>query len=263
MELMMSERAAFAYSDRHPASQSAPEIPVPSWGPDAPRGGRAVLTRLLRDEAKVPLFFAQTLVQSLRDVGYNHTTSALCEHVDNAIEAGASEVRIYFRQTGKQPNQEIDVAVYDNGHGMPASVLKVATAFGGSMNYGNRSGIARFGMGMKTAALSMSPIMQLYSWQEPGAIYNMTLDVEAIGKERANLVELPEPSLLPELPDEVGDFFRKPMSFPRDKDEQQLLAGEDDDLIDHLGRSGTIVLARIALGDAALAIAGVALPARL
>jgi hypothetical protein len=29
----------------------------------------------------VPLFFAQTLVQSMRDVGYNHTTSALCEHL--------------------------------------------------------------------------------------------------------------------------------------------------------------------------------------
>ena len=29
---------------------------------------------------------AQTLIASFRDVGYNTTTSALCEHVDNAIE---------------------------------------------------------------------------------------------------------------------------------------------------------------------------------
>src|SRR5260370_28449834 len=241
MEITMSERA-FAVTDRgNAASQGTAETSLPNWGPDAPRGARAVLTRLLQDKASVPLFFAQTLVQSLRDVGYNHTTSALCEHVDNAIQAGASEIRIFFRQTGKQPNQEIHAAVYDNGHGMPASVLKVATAFGGSMNYGNRLGIARFGMGMKTAALSMSPVMELYSWQEPGAIYNMTLDVEAIGKERANLVELPEPNLLTDLPDEVADLFRKPMSYPRDKNEQQLLAGESDDLLDRLGRSGTIV----------------------
>src|SRR5580692_12420555 len=100
-----------------------------NWGADAPRGGKAVMNRVLKEKATVPLFFGQTMIQSLRDVGYNHTTSALCEHVDNAIQAGASEIRIYFRQTGKQPNQEIDVAVYDNGHGMPASVLKVATAF--------------------------------------------------------------------------------------------------------------------------------------
>ena len=60
------------------------------------------MNRILKDNATVPLFFAQTLIQSLRDVGYNHTTSALCEHVDNAIQAGATEVRIFFRQTGKK-----------------------------------------------------------------------------------------------------------------------------------------------------------------
>lgn len=213
----------------------------PAWGDDAPRGGKAVMNRILKEKATVPLFFAQTLIQSLRDVGYNHTTSALCEHVDNAIQAGASEVRIYFRQSGKRGEYEIDAAVYDNGRGMSPTVLKVATAFGGSMNYGNRTGIARFGMGMKTAALSMSPVMELYSWQEPEAIYTMSLDVEAIGKERANLVELPDPTLSSELPDEIADLFRKPMSYPTDRTEQALLASPTDDIYDRLGPSGTIV----------------------
>ena len=111
-----------------------------------------MLTRILKESATVPLFFAQTLVQSLRDVGYNTTTSALCEHVDNAIEAGATTVRVYFRQTGRRGAHETDILVYDNGKGMPPNVLKVATSFGGSMSYGNRKGIGRFGMGMKTAA---------------------------------------------------------------------------------------------------------------
>ena len=35
-----------------------------------------------------------------------------------------------------------------------------------------------------SAALSMSPVMELYSWQEAGEYYNVTLDVEAIGKIR-------------------------------------------------------------------------------
>jgi hypothetical protein len=163
------------------------EVPesVLNWAPDAPKGGKAVMNRVLKDGASVPLFFAQTLIASLRDVGYNTTTSAICEHVDNAIQAGATEVRVYFRQTGKQKEAVIDAAVYDNGSGMAPNVLKVATSFGGSMSFNNRSGIGRFGMGMKTAALSMSPVMELYSWQEAAAYYNMTLDVEAIGKERA------------------------------------------------------------------------------
>src|SRR5206468_301779 len=178
------------------------DVSMLNWGPDAPRGGKAVMGRILKDNATVPLFFGQTMIQSLRDVGYNHTTSALCEHVDNAIQAGATEIRVYFRQRGKRGEYQIDAAVYDNGVGMSAAVLKVSTSFGGSTTFGNRKGIGRFGMGMKTAALSMSPVMELYSWQERGAIYNMTLDVEEVGKDRRNLVELSDPALLTELPDE-------------------------------------------------------------
>ena len=84
--------------------------------------------------------------------------------------------------------------VYDNGKGMAPNVLKLATSFGGSMSYGNRKGIRRFGMGMKTAALSISPVMELYSWQELAGFYNIILDTDAIGRDKGNLVALPEPT---------------------------------------------------------------------
>ena len=212
-----------------------------NWGKDAPRGGKVVMNRILKEKATVPLFFAQTLIQSLRDVGYNHTTSALCEHVDNAVQAAAREIRVFFRQSGKKGEYKIDAAVYDNGHGMAPAVLKVATSFGGSLNYGNRSGIARFGMGMKTAALSLSPVMELYSWQEPNALYSMILDTEAIGKERANLVELPDPTLLTELPDDISSLFTRPMSYPSQHNEQDLFVSDETDLYGRLGPSGTVV----------------------
>ena len=139
----------------------------PNWAADAPRGGKAVLNRVLKETATVPLFLAQTFVQSLRDMGYDSTTSALCEHVDNAIGAGAKSVRIYFRQTGSSRRGDVqtDILVLDDGRGMAPNVLKVATSFGGSMSYGSRTGISRFGMGMKTAALSISPVLQIISWQ--------------------------------------------------------------------------------------------------
>ncbi len=216
-----------------------------NWAPDAPRGGRAVMNRFLTEKATVPLFFAQTLIQSLRDVGYNHTTSALCEHVDNAIQAKATEVRVFFRETGKKGKKgkvddyRIDAAVYDNGVGMAPTILKIAMSFGGSLNFDNRQEIGRFGMGMKTAALSMCPAFDLYSWQEPGGIYSMTLDVEAVGKERANLVELPEPTLT-DLPDEVSELFKKPMAYP-DRSDQKLLLSADEDLTACLSRTGTMV----------------------
>src|ERR1051326_33161 len=114
----------------------APDVPILDWGEDSPRGGRAVMNRILKENATVPLFFGQTMIRSLRDVGYNHTTSALCEHVDNAIQAGATEVRVFFCQRGKRGEYEIDIAVYDNGKGMSPTVLKVATSFGGSTTFG-------------------------------------------------------------------------------------------------------------------------------
>lgn len=214
----------------------------PDWGGTAPKGGRTVLNRVLKDGAKVPLFLGQTLVQSLRDVGYNNTTTAVCEHIDNSIQWGAKSIRIYFNQTGKRGNYQIDVLVHDDGQGMSPHVLKVATAFGGSMVYDNRGGIGRYGMGMKAAALSMCPVLDLYSWQETDGYYNMTLDVDEIGSNRANLIELPDPQLANELPSSVTDILTRPMSFPKNPDDTQVLLAESrEELSESLGESGTIV----------------------
>ncbi|QJW95367.1 ATP-binding protein [Frigoriglobus tundricola] len=214
----------------------------PEWGGSAPRGGKTVVTRALKDGARVPLFLGQTLIKSLRDLGYNSTTSALCEHVDNSIQWGATEVRVYFRQSGKQPNQKIDILVYDNGKGMAPHVLKVAMAFGGSMVYDNRAGIGRYGMGMKAAALNTAKSVDVISWQEPNAFYSMTLDVEKIGQDRNNMIELPDPQMTDELPSDVASMFTKPMDGAKKSAEAQDLFAEDsDNLHERLGKTGTIV----------------------
>lgn len=211
------------------------------WGISAPKGGKTVVNRALKDGSTVPLFLGQTLINSLRDLGYNSTTSAICEHIDNSIEAGATEVRVYYRQTGTQPNQRIDAMVYDNGKGMAPNLLKVAMAFGGSIRFDNRSGMGRYGMGMKAAALNVAPSVDVYSWQEPGAYYSMTLDVEEIGRNRNNMIELPDPQLSDALPSEVAEMFTRPMIFPKNSDDLHQLADTSDDLAEALGRSGTIV----------------------
>jgi hypothetical protein len=214
---------------------------APHWSADAPKGGKIVMNRALKESAAVPLFLAQTFVQSLRDVGYDSTTSALCEHVDNAIGANASEVRVLIRQTGKKGTLKTDIIVHDNGSGMAPNVLKVATSFGGSMVFNNRSGIGRFGMGMKTAGLSMAPAIEIISWQEAGAYYRMILDTVAIGRDKSNLIALDDPEYLGTLDADIANFFTVPMSFPKDTKEQILLAPHDIDLQDALGHSGTIV----------------------
>lgn len=214
---------------------------TPNWSSDAPKGGRAVIRRMLSDSAStVPLFLGQTFIHSLRNVGYNNTVWAVCEHVDNAIQWGADEVRVYFRQRGRKGDLKIDVLVLDNGQGMPPEVLRVAMSFGGSMVYDQRNGIGRFGVGMKTAALSMGPRLEVYSWQEQGAYYAMDLDVDAIGANQRNTLDLPEPNFRDRLPSEVAEILTEAVDYPR-ADDQELVATSNDDLADRLGGHGTIV----------------------
>lgn len=220
----------------------AVDAATPQWGDNAPRGAKAVLGRIIKDGANVPLFLGQTLVNSLRDTGYNHTTSAVCEHVDNSIEGGATEIRVYFAETGPKSRRSNHVLVLDNGKGMDPNVLKVACAFGGSMRFDNRGGIGRYGIGMKAAALSISPVLDVYTWQEPEAYYNLTLDVNAIGQDKGNVVYVPEPELLNTLPAEVTLVLNTPMVFPANPGQsQELFCRDAAELRDKLGSSGTIV----------------------
>ena len=57
-----------------------PASPETQWGADAPKGARAVFSRIIKEGANVPLFLGlgQTMINALRDLGYNHTTSAIC-----------------------------------------------------------------------------------------------------------------------------------------------------------------------------------------
>ena len=222
-----------------PPNVAAPD-PLAQWGDTAPRGGRAVLNRMLKGDAKVPMFFGQTLIKSLRDQGYNTTTSALCEFVDNSLQWGATEVRVYITQ-GKR-EKTLRILVVDNGQGMTPIHQQVAMSFGGSHAFESRTGISRFGMGMKTAGLSISPVLDNYSWQEPRAYYSVTLDVNEIGKDKSNLLEVPAPQLNDDLPSDIVDIITRPTAWPKNPHESQtLLATSRHELHERLGRSGTIV----------------------
>lgn len=222
------------------AVDQTPVQPEHQWGPGAPKGGRAVFARIIKEGANVPLFLGQTLINGLRDLGYTTTTSGICEHVDNAFQWSAKEVRVYFHEKGKK-GRRIDVLILDDGVGMPPNVLRAVTAFGGSLCYDNRETVGKYGIGMKAAALSMGPTLEIYSWQEEGGIYNMMLDTEEISNERTNMVLLPEPKLIDRLPPEIREILVQPMSYPKNAYEQELFVTKDEDLIDQLGPSGTIV----------------------
>jgi hypothetical protein len=74
-------------------------------------------------------------VQAMRDNGYKNAAYALAELMDNAIQAGASQVELLCGERKEQgevrKRSRIEqIAVLDNGCGMDANVLRLALQFG-------------------------------------------------------------------------------------------------------------------------------------
>ncbi len=82
------------------SNRKVPET-VLNWAPDAPKGGKAVMNRVLKDGASVPLFFAQTLVASLRDVG------------PFSSEKTVSPVSLNSDPSGKEPSRVALIIIHE------------------------------------------------------------------------------------------------------------------------------------------------------
>jgi hypothetical protein len=92
------------------------------------------------------------LVESLRDFGYTLPT-AVADLIDNSVAANASAVHVTVESSGPQ----VHVAIVDNGSGMSLDRLVEAMRMGAGVPAHERkkSDLGRFGLGLKTASLSI------------------------------------------------------------------------------------------------------------
>ena len=174
----------------------------------------------------VPLFIAKTSVESQRSSGYSGTHSAVNEFVDNSIEAGATEVRVYYvpQREGRKLESH-DIIVLDNGRGMDPELLWQALAFGGGDRF-DRKGIGRFGYGLPNAAISQGLHLDVYTWQRPNEVYKAELDVDRIKNGDLDGIEYPE---LEDVPDSIKRLLAKPIGgYPKgEEQEENLLLSAD------------------------------------
>src|SRR5690349_3104705 len=86
----------------------------------------------LPEDFPFPLFNARQALESQRASAYASTAAASREIVDNALEAGASEVHVVFEEgrSGKRPIVT-SIAVIDNGAGMLPKMARYALSWGG------------------------------------------------------------------------------------------------------------------------------------
>jgi len=155
-------------------------------------------TEALTESVIIPTHLA---IKAMRDSGYRNTAYAIAELIDNAVQAEASTVEVlcieHVEETAKRKRRRIhEIAVLDNGKGMPPEVLRRSLQFGWGTHLDDRSGIGRFGMGLPNASISQGKRVDVYSWQTgPENAFYCYLDVGEIEKE--NMLVVPSPELRP------------------------------------------------------------------
>src|SRR5713101_3826321 len=139
----------------------------------------------------------QQFIQATRDTGYRGLANAVAELIDNAIQAHATEIRVFVRESiaenGRSGGErDIAIAVLDNGEGMDRDTLWTALQFGGTGRFGDRSGLGRFGMGLPNSSVSQSRRVEVYSWRQGDGVLFSYLDVDEVAGRV--LCEVPAPS---------------------------------------------------------------------
>jgi hypothetical protein len=131
---------------------------------------------------------ARRLTSSLRDIGYDIHT-ALADLVDNSVSADASRVDIELKFAGRSSY----VIVADDGHGMTQAQLDEALRMGSRRSYSDGE-LGRYGLGMKTASLSLGRRMTVVTRHAPQQrrINARVLDLDRL--EQTNRWEIIDPS---------------------------------------------------------------------
>ena len=132
-------------------------------------------------------------LKALREVGYRSTATAIAELVDNSIEAEADDILVithskYTSRDNKRPSYKVQqIAVLDNGEGMEPSDLGNCLSLGWGTRLNSRSGLGRFGFGLKGASISQARRIEVYSWRNDRC-YRTYLDLDEVEDQQRDLL---------------------------------------------------------------------------
>lgn len=147
---------------------------------------------------QVRLFQDANALDSLRNSDFD-AVSAYGEVVDNAIEAGAKNVRIRFKTTPASHGYQVieRLAFGDDGDGMDAGTLHSCMQIGWSRRYNDRSGIGRFGVGMTMAAIHECKRVDVWSKKSGGKWLHTYIDLDKVASGEEETIPDPSERSLP------------------------------------------------------------------
>lgn len=125
---------------------------------------------------EIPPNAARTL-QALRELGYD-SYAAICDLVDNSIDAGAKSIAVDVRVLGRT----FVIEVRDDGYGMDRTTLAEAIRLGSDTESG-KSRLGKYGMGLTTASLSLAKTLVVFTRRNKEQAYEATFDVSTVEAE--------------------------------------------------------------------------------
>ncbi|MBL4853600.1 MAG: ATP-binding protein [Robiginitomaculum sp.] len=137
------------------------------------------------------IFPAKTGLSSFRDSGYRDTSMAVAELIDNSIQAKAETIRLLAFEKIEQgrvnkQSSLYKIAVFDDGEGMPKSVLELCLGFAQGTRLNKRDGIGRFGVGLPLASISQCKRVTVYSWQDGNRPLMTYMDIDEVLEQDQN-----------------------------------------------------------------------------
>ena len=146
----------------------------------------------MNSEKDFSIVAVDKFIWATRDSGYKGTPSAVAELVDNALQAGATEISVKLTVDQSESEHPLVLSVLDNGSGMDAETLRMALRFGGSTRFNDRRGLGRYGMGLPNSSLSQAKRVTVHSWESgQGEVLQSHLDIDEIST--GAITEVPVP----------------------------------------------------------------------
>lgn len=147
---------------------------------------------------EIPPNAARTLA-ALRELGYD-SVSAVCDLIDNSIDAGARQIWVNVRQIGKSHLIE----VIDTGKGMDKERLREALRLGSETPH-ESDDLGKYGMGLTTASLSIAKTIFVLTREKGEQGYEATFDVTTVERENKWVLDL-RAAKTEMLDNEIGDY---------------------------------------------------------
>ena len=116
---------------------------------------------------------ASRLISALRHLGYTNA-SALCDLLDNSIDAGATEIKLEI----KEDEDSLLFRLIDNGRGMDMDDISQSLRLGSNTKRNPVKDLGFYGMGLVTAGISIAKRVSVLTRKKGGNVLYSYFDVD-------------------------------------------------------------------------------------